>query len=117
MERDEKERLANDLHCRNHQAGMNCGRLCIKNYHLGRPYSDYEYDVLMLKMSGAVVGELNHSRKFPAAFRGSVCQVVNSRVRERERERTFIYSDTIILTADAESGNNSLCTLLLGVTF
>ena len=81
MERDEKQRLANDLHCRNHQAGMNCGRLCIKNYHLGRPYSDYEYDVLMLKMSGAVVGELNHSRKFPAAFRGSVCQVVNSRVR------------------------------------
>ena len=35
----------------------------------------------MLKMYGAVVGELNHSRKFPAAFRGSVCQVVNSRVR------------------------------------
>ena len=36
---------------------------------------------------------------------------------ERERERTFIYSDTIILTADAESGNNSLCTLILGMTF
>ena len=51
----------------------------MKNYHLGRPYSDYEYDVLMLKMSGSVVGELNHSRKFPAVFRSSVCKVVNKR--------------------------------------
>ena len=79
MDREEKERLANELHNRNHQAGLNCGRLCMKNYHLGRPYSDYEYDVLMLKMSGSVVGELNHSRKFPAVFRSSVCKIVNKR--------------------------------------
>ena len=73
LEIEEKERLTNELQSKNLHAGLNCGRLCMKNYHLGRPYSDYEYDVLMLKISGAVVGELNHSRKFPAAFRNSVC--------------------------------------------
>ena len=31
---------------------------------------------------------------------------------ERERERTFIDSDTILHSADAEGGNNSLCTII-----
>ena len=80
LEIEERERLSSELRSKNHQAGLNLGRICMKNYHLGRPYTDYEYDVLMLKKSGAVVGELNHSRKFPPAFRASVCKAVNRRV-------------------------------------
>ena len=61
---------------------MNLGRVCMKNYLLGRPYLDYKKDVLVLKMSGAVVGEMNHSRMFPAAFRSSVKHVVHKRVKK-----------------------------------
>ena len=43
---------------------------------------DYESDVLMLKLSGAEVGELNHSRKFPPAFRKHVFEVVHKRVTQ-----------------------------------
>ena len=66
----------------NRKAGMNLGRAAVKNYILGRPYRDFENDVLIMKKSGGIVGELNHSVKFPAKFRGSVCKVVNSRVRK-----------------------------------
>ena len=52
----------------------------MKNYILGRPYTDYESDVLLLKMFGAVVGELNHERKFPVAFRTKFCDAVHKRV-------------------------------------
>lgn len=76
----EKERQEKLFETKNQHAGMNLGRICMKNYILGRPYTDYESDVLVLKMSGATVGELNHSRKFPASFRKSVCQVVHERV-------------------------------------
>ena len=54
----------------------------MKNYIFGRPYSDFETYVLLLKKSGAVVGELNHSWKFPAVFISSVKTVVNRRVKQ-----------------------------------
>ena len=72
-----RRKMRNELKLKIHHAGQNLRRLCMKNYLIGRPYTDYESDVLVLTMSGEVVGELNHSRKFPAAFRGSVCKVVN----------------------------------------
>ena len=61
------------------EAGMNLGRLCMKSYKLGKPYQDYEIDTFLLKKSGASIGELNHSRKFPAAFRPHVQQEVRKR--------------------------------------
>lgn len=66
---------------KNKKAGMNLGRLCIKLYLKGRPYTDYETDVLVQKINGSIVGELNHSRKFPAAFRPFVSKAVARRVR------------------------------------
>ena len=54
----------------------------MEKYIKGRPYLDYEDDVIILAKSGAVVGELNHSRKFPAAFRPSVAKVVHSKVKK-----------------------------------
>ena len=76
----EKEEDARKLLSKNQRAGMNLGNICMKNYKLGRPYTDYEADVLLLEKSGAIVGELNHSRKFPAAFRSCVKKAVHNRV-------------------------------------
>lgn len=79
-DRDEKKKHAEELKSKNCQAGLNLGRLCM-NYLLGRPFTDCKSDVLVLKKSGAVVGELNPSRKFPAAFKETVCKVLNKRGR------------------------------------
>ena len=46
---------------------MNLGRMCMKLFLRGRPYTDYEDDVILHYMNGAAVGELNHSRKLSAA--------------------------------------------------
>ena len=54
----------------------------MKNYIQGRPYTEQESDVLLLKMSGAVVGELNHERKYPVAFRTKFCDVVQKKVEK-----------------------------------
>ena len=54
----------------------------MEKYLKGRPYADYETDVLLLAKSGAIVGEINHSRKFSAAFRPSVAKVVHSKVEK-----------------------------------
>lgn len=65
---------------KNEKAGMNLGRLCLKLFLKGRPYTDYEDDVLLHKINGSTVGELNHSRKFPAAFRPFVSRAVARRI-------------------------------------
>ena len=41
-----------------------------------------ETDVLLLAKSGAVVGELNHSRKFPALLRPFVAKVVHGKIKK-----------------------------------
>ena len=78
-ERRAKQRL---LENRNENAGMNLGRLCMKLYLKGCPYADFEDDVLVQKMNGTTVGELNHSRKFPAAFRPFVSKAIVRRVSD-----------------------------------
>jgi hypothetical protein len=79
-----KEAAELKIKSKNFEAGMNLGRLCIKSYKLGKPYQDYEIDTFLLKKSGASIGELNHSRKFPAAFRPHVQQEV------RKRQQKFL---------------------------
>ena len=80
----EKERKKVDADCelasKNRKAGLNLGRAAVKNYLLGRPFTDYEKDVLIMKKSGGIVGEINHSAQFPAKFRKCVSRVVNARV-------------------------------------
>ena len=79
---NEKHAAKCEMESKNRKAGLNLGLAAMKNYLLGRPYTDYENDVLLMKKSGGLVGELNHSRKFPASFRRSVCRVVNGRVQK-----------------------------------
>ena len=76
---EEKEK---QLKSKNHEAGMNLGRLCMQLFISGRPYSDYETNVLTLKLCGSFVGELNHSRKFPPAFRPFVTRAVRKRMKK-----------------------------------
>ena len=77
----EKNAAECELFSKNRKAGLNLGRAAAKNYIKGRPYTDYESDILIMKKAGGIVGEINHSRKFPAMFRKSYCRVVNGRVR------------------------------------
>ena len=75
-----QEAAKSELLSKNRKAGLNLGRLCMEKYIKGRPYTDYEDDVMLLAQSGAIVGELNHSRKFPASFRPSVTKVIHKKV-------------------------------------
>ena len=75
----QKKEAEKKLSNKNHDAGMNLGRLCMKSYIFGRPYQDYETDTYLMKVAGSPVGELNHSRLFPAAFRPFVRKVVHKR--------------------------------------
>ena len=70
------------LKSKNHLAGINLGSICMNNYILGRPDIDYENDVVIVKKSEGVVGELNHSRVFPSAFRPSITNVIHGRVKK-----------------------------------
>ena len=69
-----------ELVSKNRKVGLNLGRAAVKNYLLGRPYTDYEKDVLIMKKSGGIVGEINHSANFPAKFRNCISRVFNERV-------------------------------------
>ena len=81
---EEKERKAAECESitKNRKAGLNLGRAAMKNFLQGRPYTDHENDVLLMKKSGGIVGDINHSRLFPPKYRKSVCRVVNGRVRQ-----------------------------------
>ena len=78
-EEAQKKEAEKKLSNKNHDAGMILGRLCLKSYIFGRPYQDYETDTFLMKVAGATVGELNHSRLFPAAFRPFVRKAVHRR--------------------------------------
>ena len=80
-EKYKKEAAKSEVYSKNRKAGLNLGRAAVKNYIHGRPYTDFVNDVLLMKKSGGIVGELNHSQMFPARFRNSVCRVVNGRVK------------------------------------
>ena len=69
---EERKKEEKKLKTLNQEAGMNLGRVCMKLFTKGRPYVDFEEDVLLMKKAGAKIGELNHSRLFPAAFRPRV---------------------------------------------
>ena len=43
--------------------------------------TDFEDDILLHKPNGSIGGELNHYRKFPAAFRPFVSSAVTKRVK------------------------------------
>ena len=78
QEKEEQDRIILN---NNVKAGMSLGRYCMKNYILGRPYTDFESDVLTGKLNGVFVGDLNHSKNFPAHLRPFVDEVVTSKVK------------------------------------
>ena len=82
MEEKERNAAECELVSKNRKAGINLGRAAMKNFIQGRPYTDFENDVLLMKKSGGNVGDINHGRKFPAMYRKSVSRVVNGRVRK-----------------------------------
>ena len=72
----EKQKQMENVKTKNYEAGMNIGRTCDKLFLKGRPFTDYEEGILVLKRAKANVGQLNHSRKFPSAFLPNVAKEV-----------------------------------------
>ena len=81
MEEIEKKQKAVKRKGNNYEAGMVLGRACMKLFLKGRPYTDYEHDVLNLKQAKAKTGHLNHSKNFPALFRPHVYRVVKRKLK------------------------------------
>ena len=78
----EKQKEMEKVKTKNYEAGMNIGCACYKLFLKGRPFSDYEEDILILKQAKATVSQLNHSRKFPSAFLPHVAKEVDSRIKK-----------------------------------
>ena len=68
----EQEKLA----IRNEEVGMHVGWTCMNLYLKGRPYTDFEHSILLQNLNGLFMGDLNHSRKFPTAFKTCVYQTL-----------------------------------------
>ena len=77
-----KQKEAEKAKSKNYEAGMNIGRLCYKLFVKGRPFSEFEKEVLILNQANANVGNLNHSRKFPSAFLSHVFNEIRSRMKQ-----------------------------------
>ena len=73
----EQEKIAS----RNEEVGMRVGRTCMNLYLKGRPYTDFEDSILLQNLNGLFMGDLNHSRKFPAAFRTCVYEEIQNRLK------------------------------------
>ncbi len=67
---------------RNSSIALRVGCACYKLYYRGRPYTDYEDEILLLHKCGVDVGDINHSYKFPQKFLESVAQVVKDNVKD-----------------------------------
>lgn len=84
----------------------------------GPPYTDYEDDVLNLKQANAKLGHMNHSRKFPAAFRPHVYAVVKTRLKRfltRKLSQTG-HRPPLALSADKATYKHRSRQFLGGVT-
>ena len=118
MEEINKRRKAVKRRGNNYEAGMNLGRACMKLYLKGRPYTDYEHDVLNLKQAKAKIGHLNHSRNFPALFRPHVYTVVKRKLKSfiNEKLKQTGHKPPLALSADKATYKHRSRQFLSGVT-
>ena len=114
----EKQKDAEGKKTNNYGAGMNLGRICYKLYVKGRPFTDYEGDVLILKQAKANVGNLNHSRKFPPAFLPHVTKEVQSRMKQfiTSKLQQTGHKPPLALSADKATYKHRSRQFLAGVT-
>ena len=77
LDEEQEETKHSSFRNKNFKTGM-----CMKLFLRGRLYTDYDDDFILHYMNGAAVGEQNHSRKFPAAFRPFLCTVITQRVKK-----------------------------------
>ena len=76
---------------RNNSIALQVGCACYKLYYRGRPYTDYEDEILLLHKCGVDVGDINHSYKFPQKFLESVAQVVKDNVKDYTAKKAFLH--------------------------
>ena len=65
---NEKHAAKCEMESKNRKAGLNLGLAAMKNYLLGRPYTDYENDVLLMKKSGGFDGGVEPFQEISCQF-------------------------------------------------
>ena len=81
MQREEQNERAKKMEAREQGAGITVGKQVYRLLKYGRPYADFEVDMLLLSDARVDVGNLNHSHKFPAALRPAFAEAVDQRVK------------------------------------
>ena len=62
--------------------GITVGKQAYRLLKYGRPFADFEVDLLLLAHANAKIGNLNHSRKFPSELRPVFAKVIEDRLME-----------------------------------
>ena len=65
----------------NNEAAMRCARVCYKLFKMGRPFTDYPELVALMVKSNVFMGDVNHSKEFPANFLTSVANVIREKIK------------------------------------
>ena len=62
--------------------GITVGKQAYRLLKYGRPFSDFEVDLLLLAHANSKIGNLNHCRKFPSELRPVFAKVIEDRLME-----------------------------------
>ena len=68
--------------CKQQSIGITVGKQAYRLLKYGRPFADFEVDLLLLAHANAKIGNLNHSRKFPSELRPVFAKVIEDRLME-----------------------------------
>ncbi|CAB4032571.1 Hypothetical predicted protein [Paramuricea clavata] len=71
-----------EFESRNRKVGMRCARTSYLLYKTARPYSEYEQLVTLESHNGCDMGNINHSRKFPAQILPFIADETKARVKK-----------------------------------
>ena len=83
---DDDSIRARKLQKLNQTVGLTVGKQAYRTLKYGRPFTDFEIDMLLLSDAKANVGNLNHSEKFPASMRPAFATAIDQRVEKYLKE-------------------------------
>ena len=78
---DENERIRK-LRAQEQSIGMTLGKQAYRLLKTGRPFADFETDVMLLVDANVKVGNLNHSQRFPSQLRPAFAEAIDTRVKD-----------------------------------
>ena len=80
LKADEDTTFARKQNILNQSVGLTLGKQAYRILKYGRPFKDFEVDMVLLSDAKVKVGNLNHSEKFAAGMRPAFATAINERV-------------------------------------